>query len=61
MQETFDVQEILAYVKKKHSAYFSNGNPKLKDHQIEELIQKVVSQYEEYEESGGAPQDTPNN
>lgn len=46
MQETFDTKEILEYLKKKHVQYFSKGNPKIKDAQIEELIEKIVSQYE---------------
>lgn len=50
MQETFDVKQILEYLKKKHSLYFTKGNPKIKDSQVEELIERVVSQYEEYGE-----------
>lgn len=35
MQETFDTKLLLEYLKKKHVLYFTKGNPKLKDAQIE--------------------------
>jgi hypothetical protein len=41
----------MKYIKNKHHLYFANANPKIKDAQIEKLLDKLLEHYE-LEESG---------
>lgn len=42
MEQTLNRDELLKYLKNKHHLYFTNANPKIKDAQIEKLLDKLL-------------------
>jgi|JI61114C2RNA_FD_contig_31_7136736_length_1049_multi_3_in_0_out_0_2 hypothetical protein len=46
MEQTLDKGELLKYIKNKHHLYFANANPKIKDQQVEKLLDKLLEHYE---------------
>lgn len=46
MEETLNKAELLAYVKHKHQLYFASATPKIKDSQVEKLLDKLLEHYE---------------